>query len=71
MCPELVSENQTVRKMKMLDQDTENALIKLAQKIDMKHEVERNKLEQENRNKPNAEYLRVMGLALWVLTILR
>jgi hypothetical protein len=64
MCPELVSENQTVRKMKMLDQDTENALIKLAQKIDMKHEVERNKLEQENRNKPNAEYLRVMGLAL-------
>ena len=64
MCPELVSENQTVRKMKMLDQDTENALIKLAQKIDMKHEVERNKLEQENRNKPNAEYLRVMGLVL-------
>jgi hypothetical protein len=64
MCPELVSENQTVRKTKMLDQDTENALIKLAQKIDMKHEVERNKLEQENRNKPNAEYLRVMGLAL-------
>jgi hypothetical protein len=64
MCPELVSENQTVRKIKMLDQDTENALIKLAQKIDMKHEVERNKLEQENRNKPNAEYLRVMGLAL-------
>jgi hypothetical protein len=64
MCPELVSENQTVRKMKMLDQDTENALIKLAQKIDMKHEVERNKLEQENRNKPNAEYLRVMGLAV-------
>ena len=64
MCPELVSENQTVRKMKMLDQDTENALIQLAQKIDMKYEVERNKLEQENRNKPNAEYLRVMGLAL-------
>jgi hypothetical protein len=64
MCPELVSENQTVRKIKMLDQDTENALIKLAQKIDMKHEVERNKLEQENRNKPNAEYLRVMGLAV-------
>lgn len=50
--------------MKMLDQDTENALIKLAQKIDMKHEVERNKLEQENRNKPNPEYLRVMGLVL-------
>jgi hypothetical protein len=64
MCPELVSENQTVRKIKMLDQDTENALIKLAQKIDAHYEVERNKLEQENRNKPNAEYLRVMGLAL-------
>lgn len=64
MCPKLVSENQTVRKIKMLDQDTENALIQLAQKIDMKYEVERNKLEQENRNKPNAEYLRVMGLAL-------
>jgi len=59
-----VSENQTVRKTKMLDQDTENALIKLAQKIDMKHEVERNKLEQANRNKVNPEYLRVMGLAL-------
>ena len=27
-------------------------------------EIERNKLEQENRNKPNAEYLRVMGLVL-------
>jgi hypothetical protein len=64
MCPELVSENQTVRKTKMLDQDTENALIKLAQKIDMKYEVERNKLEQANRNKVNPEYLRVMGLAL-------
>jgi hypothetical protein len=59
-----VSENQTVRKIKMLDKNTENALIQLAQKIDMKYEVERNKLEQENRNKPNAEYLRVMGLAL-------
>ena len=64
MCPELVSENQTVRKTKMLDQSIENALVQLAQKIDMKYEVERNKLEQENRNKPNAEYLRVMGLAL-------
>jgi hypothetical protein len=64
MCPELVSENQTVRKTKMLEQNTENALIKLAQKIDNHNEVERNKLEQENRNKPNAEYLRVMGLAL-------
>jgi hypothetical protein len=64
MCPELVSENQTVRKTKMLDQDTENALIKLAQKIDMKYEVERNKQEQANRNKPNPEYLRVMGLVL-------
>ena len=50
--------------MKMLDQDTENALIQLAQKIDMKYEVERNKQEQANRNKPNPEYLRVMGLAL-------
>ena len=48
----------------MLDQDTENALIKLAQKIDMKYEVERNKQEQANRNKPNPEYLRVMGLVL-------
>jgi hypothetical protein len=64
MCPELVSENQTVRKIKMLDQNAENALIQLAQKIDAHYEVERNKLEQENRNKPNAEYLRVMGLAL-------
>jgi hypothetical protein len=64
MCPELVSENQTVRKMKMLDQNAENALIKLAQKIDTSYEVERNKLEQQNRNKPNPEYLRVMGLAL-------
>jgi len=27
-------------------------------------EIERNKLEQANRNKPNLEYLRVMGLAL-------
>ena len=70
MCPELVSENQTVRKTKMLDQNAENALIQLAQKIDMKYEVERNKQEQANRNKPNPEYLRVMGLALWVLTIL-
>jgi len=64
MCPELVSENQTVRKMKMLDKNTKNALIQLAQKIDMKYEVERNKLEQANRNKVNPEYLRVMGLAL-------
>jgi hypothetical protein len=64
MCPELVSENQTVRKIKMLDQNAENALIKLAQRIDTHNEVERNKLEQENSNKPNAEYLRVMGLAL-------
>lgn len=60
----LVSENQTVRKTKMLDQNTENALVQLAQKIDMKYEVERNKQEQANRNKPNPEYLRVMGLAL-------
>jgi len=50
--------------MKMLDQNAENALIQLAQKIDMKYEVERNKLEQANRNKVNPEYLRVMGLAL-------
>jgi hypothetical protein len=64
MCPELVSENQTVRKIKMLDKNTENALVQLAQKIDMKYEVERNKLEQANRNKVNPEYLRVMGLAL-------
>jgi len=64
MCPELASENQTVRKMKMLDKNTENALVQLAQKIDMKYEVERNKLEQANRNKVNPEYLRVMGLAL-------
>ena len=48
----------------MLEQNTENALVQLAQKIDAHYEVERNKLEQENRNKPNAEYLRVMGLAL-------
>ena len=48
----------------MLDKNTENALIKLAQKIDIKYEVERNKQEQANRNKPNSEYLRVMGLAL-------
>jgi hypothetical protein len=27
-------------------------------------EIERNKLEQANRNKPNPEYLRAMGLAL-------
>jgi hypothetical protein len=26
-------------------------------------EIERNKFEQANRNKPNREYLRVMGLA--------
>ena len=48
----------------MLEQNAENALIKLAQKIDTHNEVERNKLEQENSNKPNPEYLRVMGLAL-------
>jgi hypothetical protein len=60
----LVSENQTVRKTKMLDQSIENALVQLAQKMDMKYEVERNKQEQANRNKPNPEYLRVMGLAL-------
>ena len=46
----------------MLDKNTENALIQLAQKIDAHYEVERNKLEQENRNKPNPEYLRAMGL---------
>ena len=60
----LVSENQTVRKMKMLDQSIENALVQLAQKIDAGYEVERNKQEQQNRNKVNPEYLRVMGLAL-------
>jgi hypothetical protein len=27
-------------------------------------EIERNKLDQANRNKPNPEYLRVMGLVL-------
>jgi len=27
-------------------------------------EIERNKLDQANRNKPNREYLRVMGLVL-------
>ena len=59
-----MSENQTVRKTKMLDQNAENALIQLAQKIDARNEVERNKLEQANRNKVNPEYLRVMGLAL-------
>jgi hypothetical protein len=48
----------------MLDQNAENALIQLAQKIDARNEVERNKLEHANRNKPNPEYLRVMGLAL-------
>jgi hypothetical protein len=48
----------------MLDSNIENALIQLAQKIDTHYEVERNKLEHENRNKPNPEYLRVMGLAL-------
>lgn len=49
----------------MLDQNAENALIQLAQKIDMKYEVERNKLEQKKLDgkKPNPEYLRVMGLA--------
>ena len=50
--------------MNMLDKNTENALIKLAQKIDASNEVQRNKQEQANRNKPNPEYLRVMGLAL-------
>ena len=50
--------------MKMLNKNTENALIQLAQKIDASYEVERNKLEQANRNKVNPEYLRVMGLAL-------
>lgn len=48
----------------MLDKNTENVLIQLAQKIDAHNEVERNKKEQANRNKPNPEYLRVMGLAL-------
>jgi len=59
-----VSENQTVRKIKMLDKNTENALIQLAQKIDARNEVERNKLEQKklDSKKPNPEYLRVMGL---------
>jgi hypothetical protein len=50
--------------MNMLDKNTENVLIQLAQKIDAHNEVERNKKEQANRNKPNPEYLRVMGLAL-------
>jgi hypothetical protein len=50
--------------MNMLDKNTENVLIQLAQKIDAHNEVERNKKEQVNRNKPNPEYLRVMGLAL-------
>jgi hypothetical protein len=48
----------------MLDQNIENVLVQLAQKIDASYEVERNKLEHENRNKVNPEYLRVMGLAL-------
>ena len=49
----------------MLDKNAENALIKLAQKIDAGYEVERNKLEQKKLDgkKPNPEYLRVMGLA--------
>jgi hypothetical protein len=46
----------------MLDQQTENLLVQLARQIDTHNEVERNKLEQENRNKPNTEYLRAMGL---------
>ena len=46
----------------MLDQDTENVLIQLAQKIDTSYEVERNKQEQANRNKVNYDYLRNMGL---------
>ena len=46
----------------MLDQNAENALIQLAQKIDAHYEVERNKQEQENRNKVNYDYLRNMGL---------
>lgn len=46
----------------MLDQQTENLLVQLARQIDAHNEVERNKLEQENRNKPNPEYLRAMGL---------
>ena len=48
----------------MLDKNIENVLIQLAQKIDAHNEVERNKQEHANRNKPNPEYLRVMGLAL-------
>jgi hypothetical protein len=48
----------------MLDQNMENVLVQLAQKIDAHNEVERNKQEQANRNKVNPEYLRVMGLAL-------
>lgn len=47
----------------MLDQNTENALVQLAQKIDNHYEVQRNKLEQANRNRVNPEYIRVMGLA--------
>jgi hypothetical protein len=46
----------------MLDQKTENVLVQLAQQIDAHNEVERNKLEQANRNKPNPEYLRALGL---------
>lgn len=48
----------------MLDKNTENALIQLAQKIDARNEVESNKLEQKklDSKKPNPEYLRVMGL---------
>ena len=58
-----MSENQTVRKTNMLDNNTENVLIQLAQKIDARNEVERNKLEQKklDSKKPNPEYLRVMG----------
>jgi hypothetical protein len=48
----------------MLDQQTENLLVQLARQIETHNEVERNKLEQANRNKPNPEYLRVMGLVL-------
>lgn len=61
-CLELVSENQTVRNSNMLDQNVESAIIKMAQKIDTHHEVERNKQEQENRNKVNYAYLRSLGI---------
>ena len=50
----------------MLDQITENALVKMAKRIDSHNEVKQNILEQEklDNKKPNPEYLRVMGLAL-------